>query len=347
MEVEVSEIKKAMNLYFAFLKKRKFYLLVTFFVGLIIGITYAWVKKPKYEAQISFIINESDKGIGGSLLSLAGQSGLFLGGGGLTPNDDKILFLFSSRHILGEALLKSYESENGKMIIANKLIEELKMKSYWSSDSLMDGFEGIKEVRYDRLSRQENKALNVVIEVLLKGELIAFEALKKKSLVGQGTGIIFLKTTLPNELLAKSVAEEIYASIGNFYIENAIQKQQSNVDLLAGKMDSLQNLIHNKENLLGRESDNNFNIFKASGKVNELRLKRDLEILNAIMVEVIKNYEFAKITLEQQKPFFKLIDSPTLPLKSVYKSKLKFGFLAAFGLSFSLFFLFSVNYFRT
>ncbi|MCG9879316.1 MAG: lipopolysaccharide biosynthesis protein, partial [Bacteroidia bacterium] len=86
MEVEMSEIKAAITAYFQYLKRNKLFLIIPFIIGLALGISYAILKKPKYEARVSFIINESDKGIGGSLLSLAGQSGLLLGGGGLTPN---------------------------------------------------------------------------------------------------------------------------------------------------------------------------------------------------------------------------------------------------------------------
>ncbi|MCG9878963.1 MAG: hypothetical protein MH472_00045, partial [Bacteroidia bacterium] len=231
-------------------------------------------------------------------------------------------------------------------LLVNELIRELKMSSYWSKDTIMDGFEKIVSTDYERLSRQENKALDIAIDVLVKGKFFEYEALKKKSLVGQGTGILFLKTTLPDEILAKRLAEEIYASISDFYILNAIQKQQTNVDLLESKLDSVQQLIREKEAVLGAASDYNFNVFKASGRIDELRAKRDLEILNTIMAELIKNYEFAKITLEQQRPFFKLIDGPTLPLTTIYKSKLKYGLLAAFGLAFGMFFLLSVQYFR-
>jgi|688.fasta_scaffold195276_2 uncharacterized protein involved in exopolysaccharide biosynthesis len=347
MEVEMKEIKMSVNAYFKYLKRNRIYLIAPFILGLIIGISYAIIKKPKYEAHVSFIINENDKGIGSSLLSLAGQSGLFLGGGGLTPNDDKILFLFGSRRIIGEAILKKVNLEDkNSALIVNELINELKIYSYWGKDTLMADFAKIESANYDALSRQENRALDVVMEVLVNGKFFEYEALKKKSLVGQGTGILFIKATLPNEILAKRLAEEIYASISDFYIQNAVQKQQSNVNLLESKLDSVQRLIHKLESNLGVASDNNFNVFKASGKVEEVRLKRDLEILNTIMGELIKNYEFAKITLEQQRPFFKLIDGPTLPLTALYKSKIKYSLLAAFGLSVGMFLLLSVQYFR-
>lgn len=346
MELEIDQIKNRISNYFLFLKSKRVIFLVFFILFLAVGFFYAYFKKPKYEANLSFIINENDKGIGGSLLSLAGQSGLLLGGGGLTPNDDKILFLFSSKKIIGDAILKKYNSENGERIIVNELIEELNLKSTWASDTSMEGFDGVKGGDISRLNRQESKAVDDVIFNLLNYKLISFESLKKKSLVGQSTGIIFLQVVLKNELLSKALAEEIYESLSSFYVLNSIQKQQSNVLLLERKVDSLQGLIRDTESKLGYESDYNFNTFKASGKVNEYRLKRDLEMFNTIFAEVMKNYELAKLTLEQQKPFFKVIDSPTLPLKLIYKSKLKYSLLAAFGVTLGLLFVFSFLYFK-
>jgi hypothetical protein len=210
----------------------------------------------------------------------------------------------------------------------------------------MVGFNEIHSVKLNQLTRQENRALDVVVYNLLNWKLVNFETLKKKSLVGQSTGIVFLQVVLKNELLAKALAEELYASLSDFYISNSIQKQQANVDLLERKVDSLKTLISQKESQLGYESDYNFNIFKASGKVNEFRLKRDLEMLISIFGEVTKNFELAKLTLEQQKPFFKVVDTPSLPLKVIYKSKIKYSVISAFGVTFGLFFVFTFLYFR-
>ncbi len=346
MQVEVNMLKERVNHYLNFIKSKKVVFLVLIGVSMLVGLLYASFKKPKYESNLSFIINENDKGIGGSLLSLAGQSGLLMGSGGMTPNEDKIMFLFSSRKILGEAMMQKSIAYNGEDLIANQLIEELKIKSYIGGDTLMDGFEKIKSSRYEDLTKQENKAIDIIIDVLLKGNFIRFEALKKKSLVGQGTGVILLQAELKDELLSKALVEQVYVALSDFYINNAIQKQQSNVDLLQHKVDSISSLLRENENALGAESDYNFSTFKASGRIKEYRLKRDIEMLSAIYGEVMKNYELAKLTLEQQKPFFKVIDSPSLPLKAIYKSKIKYTLLAGFAAALGLLGYFSFIYFR-
>ena len=57
--------------------------------------------------------------------------------------------------------------------------------------------------------------------------------------------------------------------------------------------------------------------------MDELRLKREVEILNVMYGEIIKNLEISKVTLLNQKPLINVIDSPRFPLVVVRLSKLK------------------------
>jgi len=49
--------------------------------------------------------------------------------------------------------------------------------------------------------------------------------------------------------------------------------------------------------------------------LEEIRLKRDVEILNIMYGEIVKNLEVSKFTLLNNEPLLNIIDSPTLPLK--------------------------------
>jgi uncharacterized protein involved in exopolysaccharide biosynthesis len=76
------------------------------------------------------------------------------------------------------------------------------------------------------------------------------------------------------------------------------------------------------------------NIFRFKGKLNEQRLRRDVNILNILYAESIKNKELAKFNLEQDRPVFQLVDTPMAPLDIKGKSMLTYGFLGMFVLAF-------------
>lgn len=346
MEIETAEVRNAISKYFGYLKSKSRIIIILILIPAISGVLFAWLRKPKYEAQLSFIINESEKGVGSALLSLAGQSGLMLGSSSLTPTDDKITFLLSSKRILGQAFLKTYKADNKDVIIGNALLEELKLNNAYANDPDMEGFKGFVHTNYDQLSEQEYRAVSDLSQALTDYKIFEYDVLKKKSLVAQSTGIILMKTTLRNEPLAKAVTDNVYSSLSEFYISNTIEKQQANVNLFKHKLDSVQDLLYTAEESLGHEADFNFSITKARGKVNELRLRKEVEMLTLLRAELIKNLELAKLTLEQQKPYFKVVDSPELPLKKIKKSKLMFTLGGALlGFSGALV-LFSFLFFR-
>ena len=54
---------------------------------------------------------------------------------------------------------------------------------------------------------------------------------------------------------------------------------------------------------------------RAKGLLEEIRLKRDVEILNIMYGEIVKNLEVSKFTLLNNEPLLNIIDRPTLPLK--------------------------------
>ena len=57
-------------------------------------------------------------------------------------------------------------------------------------------------------------------------------------------------------------------------------------------------------------------------KVKLERTRRDVEMLNLMYAEVLKNMEIAKFNLESQTPMLQLVDVPTYPLTMVKASKI-------------------------
>ena len=67
---------------------------------------------------------------------------------------------------------------------------------------------------------------------------------------------------------------------------------------------------------------------------------RNVEVLNTMYLELVKNIEVSKLTLLNQTPIIQVIDRPTLPLEDT-----KLSPVLVFVISFVLSFLISVFYF--
>jgi hypothetical protein len=328
-QIPVSKLKSSLKAYFAYLVSKKNVITFVSIGFAILSLTYAFIKKPVYIAKTSFIINEFDKGVGSSLLSLAGQIGISTGSG-ISLNDDKITFLIGSRRVMAGALLKEQQTEDGsKVILVNRFISYYKLKDAWKNDTCMVGFEDVKNKDYDKLNYQENAAIDKVISIIEKSKLLNFEAIKKKSLVSQSSGIITIQFNCKDELACKALIENLYKELTDFYTINSTKRYKENYDLIKYRADSLIGLIQEKENSLGAVTDENFKIIKSMAKVNQYRLQKEVEMLYFIYGEVLKNKELAKFTLDQQKPAFQVVDAPTLPLEKKESSKI---FYALFGL---------------
>jgi hypothetical protein len=92
--------------------------------------------------------------------------------------------------------------------------------------------------------------------------------------------------------------------------------------------------LKNAEYRYASHKDSNFGVQRAKGLLDEIRLKRDVEILNIMYGEIVKNLELSKFTLINNKPLLNIIDRPNLPLEgnkiSVVKAFILFSILGGF-----------------
>ena len=92
-------------------------------------------------------------------------------------------------------------------------------------------------------------------------------------------------------------------------------KSKNTLDFLSFRADSVLNELKQAEYKYASYKDSNFGVQRAKGLLEEIRLKRDVEILNIMYGEIVKNLEVSKFTLLNNEPLLNIIDKPTLPLK--------------------------------
>lgn len=316
--------------YIVFLKKKAKLSIGFTLVGLAIGLTYALVKKPTFEAKLIFMLNDAKSANVGGLSALAGQLGLGQSTG-LNVSEDRVFYLAYTKRIIGGALLT--KNEQGETL-GDRLIAIRDLKANWSQDTVLSKFQSFTAKEISQMSKAENMAMDQLIQLILLSKKYIVDSYKKKvsSLVGsQSSGMMFVSFEYTDELFSKDFVQAVYNELADFYSMVAIKSLQNNYDLISIREDSLKNALQEVEDQMAYTIDNNFQVNKFIGKVGENRLRRKLEILNLFYAEVVKNKEVAKFNLDQERPVFQVVDDPMLPLEAKYKSKLVYSFLAAFG----------------
>jgi uncharacterized protein involved in exopolysaccharide biosynthesis len=318
-----------------FCLKYKYIFILSILLGGVLGFCYAYFNKTKYEAKLSFIINESKVSNQNSLANLTSQ--LNIGSSSLNLTEDKILFLIGTKKILGQSLLTKYDD---KKCIADKLIEVLDIKQKFKKHIDIRDFSLFKSHRIEKLSYAENKIIDILINQIIKSNDLTYESVKKKtnSIVAQTTsGIILISYKNEDEILSQKIVTSIYNNLSEFYIETITKNLKESYELVSKREDSLKKVISNFENQTAEAFDDAIGVYKFRGKIKQNRLRRDTEILNAMYAEVLKNREIAKFNLEQERPVLQIIDEPALPLEQHFKSKIIFTILGIIG--FTLLFL--------
>lgn len=325
----VNQLLKQVQYIWSVFKAKFKYILLSSIVFGVLGIVYAFVSKPTYQAHLSFVLNENE-GNNINLSSLAGLAGLGTGNIGGGVNEDKLVFLTNSRFLLGNVLLSKADFGGKQKQIINALIDKYELKNGFEKDTLLQSFDEVKHQQLDSLTKAENKVIDIVIKMIIDNQLLKVESKKKSGIVAQNSGIVIADFTTIDEELSKNFMDNFFQLINTYYVNRSIQRQQRNYNLIKERADSLQEILYSQENYGASLVDQNANLARMVARVKVERTRKNLELLNLMYAEVMKNLEIAKFSLENQTPLLQMVDRPTYPLKVEKKSKIKMGLL--FGL---------------
>jgi len=150
--------------------------------------------------------------------------------------------------------------------------------------------------------------------------------------------ILNLTYTSTSSEFAKNFTELLVEEISQMYSHYQTEKTRKSLKNLELRSDSIFRELKKSERNLARVKDRNLRVINASGRLDEIQYMRDVQVLNAIYLELIKNTELVKMNLLNETPIIQLIDVPVLPLEySNRSSKLfwvfSFSFLGLFLVS--------------
>ena len=332
-EISLKELIQKAAEWFAYFKSKWKIIFLAGIIGGLLGLGYSFTKKTIYTAKLSFALEEKGSG-GGNLSSLAAQFGLggIGGGDGGVFSSGNMIELLKSRFLIEKTLLSTV-SINGKSdLLLNRYIQFNKLDKKWVKKI---NLANLKFTNADRtkFTLQQDSVLGVISNGLIKNNIAVAQQDKKLSIIN----VVFAST---DEIFAKIFSEKLIETVTYFYIETKTKKSRGNVMLLQNRADSVQRELNAA--LYGRAQfgDQNMGLIRQQAAVPKLKQEMKVQMLGTLYGELVKNLEFAKLTLMREEPLVQIIDQPILPLPKARLGKIKamvmggflFGFLSLLGL---------------
>ncbi len=299
-----------------------------------LGLTYSIIRKTTYIAQSSLMLDGGKNAPGGgsglsSALQLAGQLGLIAGAGGYAVDEDKLVEILKSRRVVYTALLMKAEIGGKKDFLANHYLDMYNIRKRYEKIDYLKNF---------RFTTPDLEKLTFLQDSIIG--LFYRNIIKKCLTIGKDTksGIIEVKVETPSELFSKYFCEYTIDALSEFYLSNKTQKDRENLTVIQDRVDSVANALNIAENTYARWKDGSNRLVKVQGYIEEVKMRREVEILTVMYAEGTKNLEMAKFNLLLNAPVIQIIDKPILPLERNKASRILYtavggflGFIMIFG----------------
>jgi hypothetical protein len=342
-EISLKELIEKGKEWYAYLLSQWKIIVLAGVIGAALGLTYSFVKKPVYTATLTFALEDEKSGGGlGGALGLASSLGLDLGGGGGSIfTGSNLPELFISR-IMVEQTLMTPVTVNGKVIsLAEMYIQNNEWRDSWNDKPKFKNIQFLPDTKRKYFTRVHDSILGVIYEDLFKSSLSVVQKDKKIS-------IISMDVASTNELFSKYFCEALAKQVGQFYVSTKSKKARANMEILERQTDSIRAELNGAITGVAVANDNTFMLNPALNvrRAPSARRQVDVQANTAILTELVKQTELAKVTLRKETPLIQVIDRPILPLKKeklgkiegVFIGTLLFGFLSILFLSIKSFF---------
>jgi hypothetical protein len=341
-EITIKELIESIAAWYRFLLSKWKTIVIAGVIGSLLGIGYSVIQKPVYTASLSFAL-EDDKSAGsGGVFSLASQFGISLGGsGGGIFEGTNLIELFKSRTMVEQTLMKPVFYKGDTISLAEMYIQNKKWREFWDKKPEFAKIQFIPGTKRKYFTRVHDSILGLIYTDLSKNSLSVGQKDKKIS-------IITMEVSSTNELFSKYFCENLAREVGLFYITTKSKKARTNMEILARQTDSIRQELNGSIEGLATANDNTFNLNPALNvrRVPSARKQVDVQANTAILTELVKQTELAKVTVRRETPLIQVLDRPILPLKKERFGKTKgillggilAGFLTVFGLILKKFF---------
>jgi hypothetical protein len=336
-EITLKELLQKAKEWYTFLLSKRKTIVLSGIIGAILGLGYSFYKKPIYTATLTYALEDGKSSAGlGSALGLASTLGFDLGGSsGGAFSGANLMELFKSRAMVEQTLLAPVTQNNTTFSLAEMYIRDKKWRDKWDEKPTLKGLKFLPNADKTKFTRVQDSIFGEIYKDLSKNSLTIEQKDKKVAI-----GTITMKGT--NELFAQQFTLALTKTVTDFYIETKSKRAKENMDILVRQTDSIRTELNGAITGVAVANDNTFGLNPALNvkRVPSAKRQVDVQANTAILTEIVKQAELAKVTLRKETPLIQVIDQPILPLpkdkfgkaKGILLGGILAGFLTILGL---------------
>lgn len=215
-------------------------------------------------------------------------------------------------------------------------IQDNTWRDKWKDNPKLNKIQFLPKTNQKDLTREHDSILGKIYVKLSKDQYTVGQPDMK-------TGIIVINVSSTNEVFAKTFAETVVKVVSDFYVDTKSKKSRLNMDILERQSDSIRAELNYAITGVAVANDNTFNLNPALNvkRTPSARKQVDVQANTAILAELVKQTELAKVTLRRDTPLIQIVDRPVYPLEVNKLSGIK-GFIIGFIITTFLMLLFLI-----
>ena len=311
-EITLKELLEKAKEWYSYLLSQWKIIVLAGVLGAALGFAYSMSKKPIYTATLSFALEDEKGGGMSGALGLASSLGLDLGGGsgGGAFSGANLTELFKSRSMVEQTLMQPVVAGADTISLAEMYIRTQEWREDWQEKLKLKAIQFPPLTKRKYFTREHDSIIGKMYEDLSKTSLTVAQKDKKIS-------IISIDVKSENEAFAKAFSETLAKQVSDFYVDTKSKKARLNMAILQHQTDSIRAELNGAITGVAVANDNTFMLNPALNVNRAPSAKRqvDVQANTAILTELVKQTELAKVTLRKETPLIQVIDRPILPLQ--------------------------------
>ena len=329
-EITLKELLEKAKEWYSYLLSQWKIIVLAGLVGAALGLAYSMTKKPIYTATLSFALEDEKSGGMNGALGLASSFGIDIGSsGGGAFSGSNLNELFKSRSMVVKTLMQPVQYGNDSISLAEMYIQIKEWRNVWNEKPKLKAIQFPPLTKTKYFTREHDSIMSVIYNNIIGSSLSVAQKDKK-------IAITSIEFNSENEAFAKVFSETLAKQVSDFYVDTKSKKARMNMAILQKQTDSIRAELNGAITGVAVANDNTFMLNPALNvnRAPSAKLQVDVQANTAILTELVKQAELAKVTLRKETPLIQVIDRPILPLPKERFGKAKGIFLGGVLLGF-------------
>lgn len=312
------------------------------FIAAVVGVIIAFSFPKEYETKVSLAPESSGGGMAmsGGLASLASLAGISLGGGG---GDDAISpdlypdILKTSPFLVG-LFNVPVESKDGKLKTTFYHYMEKDMRAPWFSYVIgapMKALGWFVKLFKEKKEKGDPATANYFSLTIEQEKMCKDITERISAVINKKTGVISISVKMQDPLIAAALADTVKDRLQNYIIEYRTSKARKDLEFAEDLYEKSKASYQKAQAEYADYVDNNMDMVLQRYRVEEERLKNEVNITYNVYSQMSQQLQVSKAKLQEKTPVYTVVQPSTMSEKAVSPKKfvilLFFCFLGFMG----------------